>query len=377
MFWHVFSYRIRTGLRDRQLMFWTLLFPVILATLFNFAFANLNADEPFEAIPTAVVTNEAWDQDPMLQQVMNDLSTGPDALFVLSKLTQPAADQELQEGRIAGYYIPGQNLELVVRGSGLQQSILKVFADEYLQTQSALRRMWTQNPDFNPSALLAQEPVSYLQDHPASSANPDNRLIYFYALIAMACLFGGYWGLREIVAVKANLSSQAARVNLSPIPKMRQFLYGIAAAMLIQFASIVLVLVYLRLVPGVDFGDRIGYVLLASLVGSILGVSIGAMIGAISNLSEGIKSAQLTGFTMLMSFFAGLMMADMKYIVTSNAPILAWLNPANLISDAFYSLYYYESFNRYWNNIAAMLIYLVVCGLIVFLKLRRQRYASI
>ena len=118
-------------------------------------------------------------------------------------------------------------------------------------------------------------------------------------------------------------------------------------------------------------------VLLASLVGSILGVSIGAMIGAISNLSEGIKSAQLTGFTMLMSFFAGLMMADMKYIVTSNAPILAWLNPANLISDAFYSLYYYESFNRYWNNIAAMLIYLVVCGLIVFLKLRRQRYASI
>jgi ABC-2 type transport system permease protein len=377
MFWHVFSYRLLTGIRDRQMLFWTLLFPLILATLFNFAFANLNEGEKFEAIPIAVVTNDYWEQDKTLQQVMTETSTGPDALFSLSRLDANQAGESLAQGKIAGYIIPGSVLEIVVKSSGLQQSVLKIFADEYMQTSTAIGKLLQQNPDLNIEAFFTQVPQSYIQNAPISSTDFNFTFIYFYALIAMACLYGGFWGLREVVAVKANLSMQAARVNLSPVPKMRQFIYAMSAAMLIQYLSILLLLVFLKLVIKIDFGGKIGFIMLASLIGSILGVLIGAFIGAISNLSEGIKTAQLIGFSMLTTFLSGLMMADMKYIVASNAPLLSWLNPANLISDAFYSLYFFENYNRYWLNMLAMLIFIIITGVVIFFKMRRQRYASI
>jgi len=80
---------------------------------------------------------------------------------------------------------------------------------------------------------------------------------------------------------------------------------------------------------------------------------------------------------MVSSFLAGLMVVNMKYIVTRSAPILQWVNPAHLISDAFYSLYYYDTNTRFWLSIAAQLTMVAVFSVIVVLKLRRQRYASL
>lgn len=43
MFLFNYRYRLKCILRDRQLMFWTLLFPILLATLFNLALSNITA----------------------------------------------------------------------------------------------------------------------------------------------------------------------------------------------------------------------------------------------------------------------------------------------------------------------------------------------
>ena len=54
MFWHVFKYRLKCLLRDRITLFWTLIFPLVLGTLFHFTFGHLTSDaEGFEAIKTA------------------------------------------------------------------------------------------------------------------------------------------------------------------------------------------------------------------------------------------------------------------------------------------------------------------------------------
>ena len=51
MFWHIFRYNLKSDLRDRALVFWTLAFPLILATLFGMAFANLGQTEGFQPDP--------------------------------------------------------------------------------------------------------------------------------------------------------------------------------------------------------------------------------------------------------------------------------------------------------------------------------------
>lgn len=67
----------------------------------------------------------------------------------------------------------------------------------------------------------------------------------------------------------------------------------------------------------------------------------------------------------------------MKYIIDKNVPIINKLNPASMITDGFYSLYYYDTLDRYLFNIASLLIFSGIMILISYFGLRRQKYDSI
>jgi len=67
----------------------------------------------------------------------------------------------------------------------------------------------------------------------------------------------------------------------------------------------------------------------------------------------------------------------MKYVIDKNIPIVNKLNPASMITDGFYSLYYYDTLDRFYFNIASLLTLSVVMIIISYLSLRRQKYDSI
>ncbi|MGN1297138.1 MAG: hypothetical protein ACI4VH_01705 [Clostridia bacterium] len=67
----------------------------------------------------------------------------------------------------------------------------------------------------------------------------------------------------------------------------------------------------------------------------------------------------------------------MKYIIDKNIPIINKVNPASMITDGFYSLYYYDTLDRYFFNIASLLIFAFIMILISYFSLRRQKYDSI
>lgn len=67
----------------------------------------------------------------------------------------------------------------------------------------------------------------------------------------------------------------------------------------------------------------------------------------------------------------------MKYIVDKNIPIINKLNPASMITDGFYSLYYYDTLDRYFFNIASLLVFALIMITISYFSLRRQKYDSI
>jgi ABC-2 type transport system permease protein len=53
------------------------------------------------------------------------------------------------------------------------------------------------------------------------------------------------------------------------------------------------------------------------------------------------------------------------------------INPAALITDAFYSLYIYESLSRFFLNIGILSGFSVVLAAASYLFVRRERYASL
>ena len=67
----------------------------------------------------------------------------------------------------------------------------------------------------------------------------------------------------------------------------------------------------------------------------------------------------------------------MKYIIDKNIPIVNKLNPASMITDGFYSLYYYDTLDRYFFNISSLLIFALIMITISYFSLRRQKYDSI
>lgn len=378
MFRHIFTTRFKCLLRDKQMVFWTLAFPLALATFFNMAFSNLNAQENFNAIDIAVVDDEAYRQDEGFKGVLTGMSEGEDRLFNLTTSTREEAQKRLDDGEITGFVTAGSPPALTVRASGINQNIIKIFLDNYSQTLCTVNTIAGQDPSSVP-ALIEEvgNRMEYTKEVSASGANPNNVLNYFYSLIAMACMYGGFFGNREIMDIQADLNPLAARVNVSPVHKLKAFIYSISASLLIHFVSLLVLLAYLYFVLRIDFGERTGFVLLTTFIGSIVGVSFGAFMSAVVKKDENTKVSILIGVSMIGSFLAGMMFADIKYIINQRVPFIAYINPVALITDAFYALYYYDGYGRYILNMSILTAFIAVFWVGTYLILRRRKYASL
>ena len=380
MFMHIFGYRLKCLARDREMVFWTLIFPLILATMFHFAFDQLmGRQETFRPIRAAVVGSDAYRQNVAFRQALDALSgPGEGQLIELTVTDDREARRLLEEGAISGVITVDDPIGLTVSQSGIEQSILKSILDEYAHTYATITGILEEHPT-DPAGLLREigQVRTYTQQISFSSAEPNTTLNFFYALIAMTCLYGGFWGLRNTTDMQADLSPQGARRSVAPTHKFGVVLYDSAAALTINLAEVTVLLAYLMLVLRVSFGDQVWYVLLTCVVGCIAGVSFGAFIGTFARKSEGVKTAILSASSMTMSFLAGMMMVNMKDIIARKAPILSYINPAALITDAFYSLYIFEGHRRFFLNIALLLLISLAICILSFLNLRRDRYASL
>lgn len=375
---HIFIYRLRCLLRDRETIFWTMLFPLLLAVLFNMAFSNLNSGESFKAIDIAVVENKQYSDGQFFTSALNEVSKGDNRLFKLTIASIEEADRLLKDNSVDGYIIAEDPVRLVVNKSGMKQNIIKSFLDNYMHTASAVGSILREHPEKQQEVLSKLgDRKQYVREVSGTNAEPNNVLIFFYTLIAMSCFYGGFFGMREITDIQADISPLAARINIAPVHKLKAFLISMSASLLINIAEILLLLLFLQFVIGVDFGPKAGYVILTAIAGSITGVTFGAFISALVKKREGIKTGILVGVSMVGSFLAGMMNQSIKYIVSQKIPILSYLNPINLLTDALYCLYYYDTFDRILLNIGVLLIFIVLFCMGTYFIIRRRKYASL
>lgn len=379
MFWHIFKYRLKSTVRDVQTIFWTLAFPIILVSFFAMAFSNLENISEYNTIKIGLVNTEQYRKDTMFQSHIAAVSKDDNPLFDVTIYdTQEEAAAALSDKQISGFILEDAALHLTIRSTGIDQTIMKEVLDWYLQTASSVNNIIAGNPaaGMKISGIMSEN-VTYIEDTNTGTNKPNDVLTYYYALIAMTCLYGAFMGAKEVTAVQANQSAQAARLNLAPVHKLKVFLSSLCAVNLIQYLSILLLIAYMAFILKIDFGNQIVYILLASFAGCCAGVSFGAFVGAVTKKGEGIKTGIIISASMAMSFLAGLMVAQMKYMATKSFPILAYINPANLIADAFYALYYYNTYDRYFLNVGLLFAFSFVFYLIVFLLMRGQQYESI
>lgn len=376
---HLFLTRLKCLLRTKELIFWTFLFPIALSTFFFFAFGNITSGEAFQTIPLAVVTTDQL-EDEFVDFLTNASMDGEKAIFEVTQTTLDLAQTQLANNEVVGYIVATDALvyDVTFKNAGIKETIVKVFLDNYVQVNYSMLRLFAAgytDIEANLNDIIQSE--SFILNQNASS-QLDVRLNYFFSLLGMALIYGGFWGTNEIINLQPNLSSTGVRVCVGPTKRWKLLLSNMSAALLIHFSGILLFLLFLRFVLGVSLGERTGFIVLISLVGSACGISFGAFVGiTLKKANEGLKTGLTAILGVLGGFLSGMMYAGMKFWVIKNAPILTFINPVFFINDGLFSLYAFSDLTRFTQNLLLLLAMTLIFMIATILQFRRDDYESI
>lgn len=369
--------RLKCLFRNKESMFWSYLFPLLLATCFFFALNNIWNAESFETIPIAY-DNEGAAQDNFAEVLKAVRVSENKPMFDITYCDKEEAKKLLEDDKIRAYFVGSEKPELVIKNNGINETIMKSFLDSYIRKSAIIKDILQNNPNAFNEGLIndVMQNDSFVEEN-LSGKKPDVILVYFYALMAYGCIFAASWGLEEVSTIQANLSERGARINVSPIRKMKLFLINLSAAFTAHMGSILLLFLYMYYVMKIDFGDNLLLLFVVCLIGSLTGMALGGTVGVWVKKSPGVKEAILIAVVLGGGFLSGMMVHQMKYIIAEKLPILGYINPVNLVSDAMYSLYYYDTYERYITNVLVLCLITILLGLASYIGIRRKNYASI
>ena len=102
MFYHNFKYTLKILFRNKMLIFWTLLFPIVLGTLFKFAFMDIEKNETFKEFDIAVVNNQEFENDIFLKESFKNLRNENNKMFNIIYTSSNDAKKMLKNKEITG-----------------------------------------------------------------------------------------------------------------------------------------------------------------------------------------------------------------------------------------------------------------------------------
>ena len=391
LFFHNSKYTMLSMFRLKVTLFWTLAFPLLLATFMYMAFGNLfEKDEMFKTINVAVVESE---NDDTLMSVLESLdvnhtdsasksddkadSSNSFSDLINMKLMDSSAAKKALNGKKVTGIIYTEDASLVVDENSYNATILECILTQYKQQKDVFTNITKTNPAALEAAIAGlSDTTSEYKEISLSSGNQDEYTNYFYAVFAMSCLFASFSAVTATNRLLANTSPLGMRKSLAALSKNILIFSEYISLLIIHFVVELITLVYLTLL-GVDFGNKYPAIILTLFFGCMIGLSIGVITGAIPKLTEGSKISISAGIGMVLSVLADLCANGIKDTIEHKLPIANRLNPACLISDCFYSLNVYDSYDRFFRNISIMAVESMILLIIAFALLRREKYASI
>ena len=358
-----FFYNLKITFKNRELVFWTFAFPIILVTLFFAAFSDIKTAMEYNPVKTAVIKNENSQIYPIYLQIFESLSTGDDKLIDTSYYeTKEEAMDKLHDGEVRGIIIfrdESSFPELITEESEVDLTILQNILTEIEQSIIAGRRFDT------PTITNIYKAEGGL------------TMIEYYSLIAMACLYGGMIATKALDKNLANMTASGKRIAVSAISKSKIIFSTLVSSYITQLIGLAILFCYMTLVLKIDFGANLPYIIVFTAIGALFGLTLGTFVSAVFRVKEDAKDGILTGFTMLGCFFAGMMGPQMKYLVDSSLPIINKINPVAIITDGYYALSVYGPNERYFLDILSLLIYCAALSVVSVIILRRQKYDNL
>lgn len=390
MFYQNLKYSLKILLRNKALIFWTFAFPIILGLFFNLAFQNIEKNEQLQVIDIAIINSNDYNNNKIVKESLNELTKGKNKLFNIKVTNEKTSKDLLNNNEITGYLtFKEDQVNITVKNSGVEETVLKQVLEQIQSNSKIVNKTIEKeiseqvatNKKINYEQIY-QNALSLLNENNIKINNISNKnlsytMIEYYTLIAMACLYGAMLSMFIINYQLPNMNSTGKRISASPINKSKQLISSLLATYIVQIIGLLLLFLFTIFILKVDYGKNLLYVIITSLCGALSGLSFGVATSTLFKTNENAKTGIIIAITMLFCFLSGMMGITMKYIIDKNIPLLNMINPANMITDALYSLYYYSTFDRFYQDIFSLLIFSCIMILISIKGLRRQKYDNI
>lgn len=379
------------ALRNRGVVIWVMVFPILLATVFMFMFDGY-ATGSVGNVPVGVVSDGSTESEALVA-ALDALSRGDDPLLDVIMFPDEEAAVTAADGEEVRAYVvasAGAAPRMVVparAAGGTDQAVVQLVLDRYLQVASTLEIVAKEDPASlavpGAAEALAQalagddvitEQVSLLR------AQSSEFTRYYYAMLGFSSLMGAQVALLLVTSKRADGSAAGARRQIAATSPFAQLASGLLASWIVVFACLVVALVYIRLVVGVSLGGREGLAVVACAVCALVSCSIGAAIGSLPLLATEAKDVICTVLTMGLSLPAGLFGTPSQRLgdwLSVNLPWVQLANPAVQAGEAFYRLTFYDSLAPFASSLATLAAIAVVLFGIAALFMRRQRYAHL
>jgi len=342
-------YQGKNIFRNRDFVFWTLAYPIIMAIFFNAAFSGM-MNSNMDNVQIGISGNN------QLRYILEEVD-----FFDIHLIDNSDYVKMLHNDEIHGYI--DDNFNLIVSKSGIKQTIIKEVLEQIKQT-TRLNRPISGN-EFS---------VNYISNR---NQKANSILIIFYSLIAMVSTYGIFAGIETVSLIQANLSYVGIRMNVTPLKKVHFLVAGTIVAFLLNILSNGILFLFMKYCLKIELFKEYVYSSLLIVLGNLFGISLGVLIGASNKKSYNIKTIVGIAIILSLSFLSGLMGPWIKVIVDKNAPIIGRINPISIITNNLYKINILGNISSAIEGIMILLLYNLLLLFMSYVFLRRKSYDSL
>lgn len=408
-----FKYTVLSLVRTPTMLVWAFAFPIILSTCFLFMFGGLSQNAQLDPIEVIVVEDENYRDATALDAYLDALAE--DELIAVR--TQPSYEDaeravlQLAQGASAageGDALPEQlhdeasapiaiisvtdegvpalsvlDVSDASQFSSIKRDLLVELMDLFTSRAAMVSELLADNPALmrDAGSIEALFSIGDVTSKVQLTKNaPVEEVRYYYALLGMAALMAAQSALIAVLGLLPNMGALGARRSVAGISRARALVGTMLGSWMVSFAFLFAAYVYMRVVCGVDFGDRDLMSIVTLAVCALAATALGSAIAVIPKMQDGPKAGILTAVSCLCALFAGLYGEPTMQLADNVAaafPASELVNPAVQISQAFYALMYYDSLAPCLMHLGVLLVMTLVLFAVSASALRRVRYASL
>ncbi len=282
-----FKTTVLSLLRNKSMLLWALLFPIVLTCIFMGMFSGIESAYSAVGSDLGIVRSASYGSNEGLQQTLRSisLSTGKNGIVKLSYFdSEAAARKAIADEKIDSYLTVSNagsiSLHVGQRSLGangsLPTTILASALNSHLHATNAVAVIMARvTPGGSVPASLASGDGVSIKRLVLTKNAPDPDVRYYFSLLAMTAGIGSAAAMLSIQRLQPTEGAVGARQSVSSTPRWRMLVGALLGSWLCQFACMLAALLFMALVARVNFGTGAAPLLLAIAASSLTGCAAG------------------------------------------------------------------------------------------------------